>query len=796
MPKQLTVISYGLREAFQRGLTHYKIIFLSAGPGWGKTAAVKKLLERQSAVFLSLREKPLPSRFSKARAVVLDDFQNLPPQAEGPLREILRKSWPGQHFVLISRGPLPEYLSPYEASGVLLWLEEGDLALDAECLARLAQARSLSLSAEDLQRLRDETGGCPAAAGLLLQILFAGQPFQKPAVDAMHRKMGAYLEEALLRPLDPGARKLLSDLALFRQFDQTLAELLTGDKAAARSALEALGREGGLLRRTGTLWQIADQRFLLPYLRQKLLFGRSEEHIRSLHLAGGRWHALRQDLRGALYHFQQADSRADMLEILLQTARRHPGAGACYEMRDYYDLLTDEEIRSFPDLICAMSMLRSMTFETEESERWYAVLKEHVRSMDPRDSDYCRVLGLQFYLEIGLPHRGISGLEKKIPAACKLLASKKLALPEMCVTGNLPSLLRGAKDLSQWTLKDTLLYDSIRVPAEAVFGRYGLGLGEIALTESLLEKGDDVSGRLLTLAALQENLRTRGTPEMGFVLTALLVRTLLSAGNPGKARELLERFRAEALEAGAIRLLPNIDAMRCRLSLMEGSPFASVWFSRQAPGEEAFSGAERYRCLTKARCCIKYREYHPALLLLGRVLEDARRYDRPLDMLETLVLISICRHRMESPDWREHFARALELGANYGYVAVFAREGAALLPLLEHYGRETAAPDYWERILSAAVTYAGYYGSYLRPPDVPLARLTQRETMILRLIGQDKSNEEICSLLHIKMPTAKTHVRNLFKKLGTGSRAEAQKAARRLGLVCESGFSSLPPPWP
>ena len=47
--------------------------------------------------------------------------------------------------------------------------------------------------------------------------------------------------------------------------------------------------------------------------------------------------------------------------------------------------------------------------------------------------------------------------------------------------------------------------------------------------ESLLEKGEDVSGRFLALTALQEKLRAKGTPEMELVLTALLVRILLTA---------------------------------------------------------------------------------------------------------------------------------------------------------------------------------------------------------------------------------------------------------------------------
>ena len=296
-----------------------------------------------------------------------------------------------------------------------------------------------------------------------------------------------------------------------------------------------------------------------------------------------------------------------------------------------------------------------------------------------------------------------------------------------------------------------------------------------------------MSGRFLTLTALQEELRTKGTPEMEFVLTALLVRTLLTAGSIDKAWDLLLQFRAGIVERNVARLLPNIDAMRCRLSLLDESAFASVWYSEQSPNEGVFYGMERYRYLTKARCYIKHREHHAALLLLGRMLDYTRRYARPLDMLETLILISICRYRMENEDWREHFTRALELGAKYGYVAVFSREGAALLPLLEHYDHRAVSPDYWEKILSAAVLQAGFYSQYLQPLDNPLTCLTQTETMILRLISQDKSNEEIGSLLDIKLPTVKTHVRNLFKKLKVSSRAEAQKAAKRLGLVGRDG---------
>jgi len=781
MPKRIAV-PHELREAFLHGLPHNKIIFLSAGTGWGKTAVVNKLLEKQTVFSLSLRKKPLPSYFSKEKLIVLDDFQDLPPQAEAQFQEILRKSPRGQHFILLSRGPLPNYLSPYEATGALLQLGTRNLALDMDCLVQLAQASGLTLSAHDFQRVREETGGCPAAVDFLLLMLSAGQPFRQETISAMIEKMGAYIDETVLRLLNPEARKLLTVLSLFDRFDEALARVLTGDENIS-ATLKSLWRRSGLIQPCGDVWRVSDQRFFLPYLRKKLQAENPPDYIRAIHLAGGRWHALRHDFRSALYHYQQAGSRADIIDALAQNARLHPGAGAYYEMRPYYNQLTEDEIRSSPDMICAMSMLCSMTFDPEGAEKWFKVLKEYVRSMSRQDSDYRRARGLLSYLEISLPHRGTENLVSLFPAVCKQLKSKTLTLPEMCVTSNLPSLLRGGKDFSEWVPKGQFLHPAIRASVEKVLGRYGVGLGDIALTESLLERGEDVSGRFLTLAALQVELRAKGTPEMEFVLTALLIRALVSAGNIGKAKNLLLQFRAEIAELGACRLLPNIDAMRCRLSLLEDSAYASVWFSEQAPGEEEFYGMARYRYLTKARCYIKSREHHSALLLLGRILDYTQRYKRPLDMLETLILISICRFRMENEDWREHFGRALELGGKYAYAAVFTREGAALLPLLERCNHEGIDPNYWGRILSGTVVQAGYYGQYLQPLDNSLGHLTQMETLILRLICQDKRNDEISALLNIKLPTVKTHIRNLFKKLKVTSRAGALKAAKRLGLI-------------
>ena len=75
----------------------------------------------------------------------------------------------------------------------------------------------------------------------------------------------------------------------------------------------------------------------------------------------------------------------------------------------------------------------------------------------------------------------------------------------------------------------------------------------------------------------------------------------------------------------------------------------------------------------------------------------------------------------------------------------------------------------------------------LRPapagPAVQLGALTPRETEVLRLIAQGRSNAEIGRALVIGDETVKTHVGRILAKLGLRDRAQAVVAAYESGLV-------------
>ena len=73
--------------------------------------------------------------------------------------------------------------------------------------------------------------------------------------------------------------------------------------------------------------------------------------------------------------------------------------------------------------------------------------------------------------------------------------------------------------------------------------------------------------------------------------------------------------------------------------------------------------------------------------------------------------------------------------------------------------------------------------------------LTDRELDVLRLVAEGLSRSEIADQLVLSLNTIKTHVRNIYGKLGVKNQMQAVAKARALGfLENESGaFHSRPP---
>jgi DNA-binding NarL/FixJ family response regulator len=55
----------------------------------------------------------------------------------------------------------------------------------------------------------------------------------------------------------------------------------------------------------------------------------------------------------------------------------------------------------------------------------------------------------------------------------------------------------------------------------------------------------------------------------------------------------------------------------------------------------------------------------------------------------------------------------------------------------------------------------------------PFLNLTNKEQHILQMIIEGKSNKEIAALNYVEVSTIKTHINNIYAKLGLSNRKEA-----------------------
>jgi len=91
---------------------------------------------------------------------------------------------------------------------------------------------------------------------------------------------------------------------------------------------------------------------------------------------------------------------------------------------------------------------------------------------------------------------------------------------------------------------------------------------------------------------------------------------------------------------------------------------------------------------------------------------------------------------------------------------------------------------------SATAALAADGGETVRAPpavaDVGLdPGLSPRERQVLSLLAEGQSNKQIARSLSLSENTIKTHLANVYAKLGAGGRTEALAIARRRGLFAD-----------
>ena len=124
----------------------------------------------------------------------------------------------------------------------------------------------------------------------------------------------------------------------------------------------------------------------------------------------------------------------------------------------------------------------------------------------------------------------------------------------------------------------------------------------------------------------------------------------------------------------------------------------------------------------------------------------------------------------------------LDLAAEAAGFETVSQYGGAVLPLLEHTTWD-ADPHFLAQVVRKARRQGAYYPQFLSPAQQMEAPLSETERQVLQLLCAGKSNAEIGQALHIKLPTVKTHVSHVLKKLKISRRTQVRDAAQRLHFI-------------
>lgn len=762
-------------------------VYISGATGFGKTELIRQYLKREKYSYILCSQNQcdlsgIPQTAGRSMTVVIDNVNTIEsPDKQRQIRELCRSQnlW----VIVIGRSRTPSWLYDTMITHNMLLITEEDLTLSEESIDGYLRSQDILLSPEELHYLRQKSEGNPFGLMYAVQRLLSGARIGLDLFEENSMLFQSYLVNSIISELNSELVDFLLKISIVDDFSEPLAAVISGDPTVLR-LIEGAMDTGNYLDRKNGIYTIRDQMLSALRKKAKMTFSDQELHQYAI-LAGGFYEASGEDDK-ALKLYAQYNESGRIRELLIRNSRRNPGSGYFIEMRDYYQMLSDQDIRNSPHLMSAMSMLYSLLMDFEKSEFWYEELKEY---KDTATGTKAReALCLLAYLDIALPGRGSVNILQIILDGYRLLTEKAIAMPEFSVTSNLPSLMNGGKDFCEWSKNDRKIAATTGGIISAFLGKAGKGLVSASLAESLYEKGGDPYEVMSLISKARLEADAGGKMEMSFAATGTLFRQYILLGEPENARSLLLSFENRAKNENLKRLYSTIEAMHIRLSLMEGDTEAAEAWMHSAPDEnEQFIPLYRYLYLTKIRCYIALGQYGRAFPLMESLRYYAHRCDRTYIQMELGILNAIVRFRTGA-QWKEDFIRVLEKICEYRFIPILSEFGAAVYDLLNQCEELCKAngkidPKWFARVRSETGRVARRYPMYLKSRTAAITGLQPMDIRILTCLADGLSVQKTAEKLRVNYETLRSRIKEIYRRLEARNKVEAVMIAREANLI-------------
>jgi LuxR family transcriptional regulator, maltose regulon positive regulatory protein len=754
--------------------------------------------------------------------LILDDYHIIHnKEIHAALGYLIEHASPNLHIVLLSRSDPPFQLARLRVAGQLMEVRMEQLRFSEQEAAIFLQfAAGIRLSEADVSVLTERTEGWIAGlqmAGISLRGRDDAQAFVA-AFAGSHRYIFDYLFEQVLNRQPLEVKEFLLQTSVLEKLSATLCDAVTGKVGEAQSLLDSLERANLFLipldEERG--WYRYHHLFsdLLKLVLERTHPGLSPE----LHRRASRWYEVQEMLPEALHHSLAAgdmelaahivsanvlllvenDEAGPILQILDSVPQKEMialpwlgiarawimGAGQVQKSMLILDAI-ERSLLNTPDgfenqrLKGHIAAARAFVFGAQRDIASTIAQAKLANELLPADEIAVRVMNLRIWGDMIIGTRdGPDAMPILEQALGLALQAKKPHVAMMTYSSLATAHLFAGRlhELHSVCLAALKIADDYQRqaqrPLSATADVYAL-LARVLSEWGENEKAIDFAQKGLILSERWGRLNTEA------ICLTYLGRVLVFGNDWEQASSIFKR--ADSIAQKISPAFWQDHALFALDSLLDcASPNPDDITAQIQKLEE---GGAKYSNLLKARLMLRNNQPSRALIVLEQALSELDgqpSFDRVrIYGLRALAFQALGDEKQAIATLR----LALELAEPDNRVATFVREGAAMERLLKIVRAQAISPEFVSRLLSAFESRRRHKPGPALVTDALIEPLSEREREILRHLNGPLSTPEIAGELIVSPNTVRTHIKNIYGKLGVHGRSGAVKRARELALL-------------
>ncbi|MCK4315150.1 MAG: hypothetical protein KAX24_05205 [Anaerolineae bacterium] len=712
------------------------------------------------------------------------------------------------HLVIVTREDPPLPLSRLRARGQMADIRQADLRFTMEETADfLRRVMRLELSSADVTILHRRTEGW--IAGLQLAALsIRGRDDVHQIVQSFtgsQRYILDYLIEEVFQQQPADVQEFLLKTSILDRFTAPLCDGVT-ERDDSHEMLLALEQANLFIVPLDESRQwYRYHRLFADLLRQRLRTVGMQGLAPLLHKRASQWYEANGFTADAVRHALTASDWERAVTLILDASESMLKRGEVTTLLGWLRALPDEEVRARPALCLNYSWALILTGQLEAAESYLGQAEQVAQDDIAFLGD---IVSAQAYIArargddrrtIELSQRALSLLPQADSSTRSVVAmnlgiahwsSGHLTEAEQALTeadhaaqqsGNIYARLTALSFLGVVQAAQGRLHQAVELFRQVIRLGEQSPPGALAHNElsALLYEWNDLEAAADHLQRGIKLGQRSGNLEVQSGGYRTLARVKQAQGDAPAALDALQKAHQLAREVDLHPLeRARNAACHVQIALAQHDLATAMRWAEQATEDADGSPFYPRLGLTQARLLLAQNEKAAAAEQLEGWYETALRQGWRYGTIEVRVLQALAA---PTPSAALAFlADGLALAQPEGYVRTFVDKGEPMVALLREAAAQGVAPEYVRRLLAAFSRPP----APPRPPTQPLIEpLSDRELEVLYLLVEGQTNQEIAQALRVSINTVKTHLRNIYGKLGVNNRREATAQAKKLGLV-------------